>query len=83
METDAFNIKAAIADYFTDPAHTDLNIKPEALGAMDDIINRWSLRVNGDNIFIQVDDSSGKCPAEYQKLYSQWQSGTYTLKVLD
>ena len=83
---DAWNIKAAISDYFVDPAHTDLNIKPDDLADSDyvkDLKNPWSLSISDDNIFIHVVDSSGKCPAEYQERYPEWHSGTYTLKVLD
>jgi len=83
VESDALHIKAAIADYFSDPTHADLNIKPEDLGDMDNIINPWTLKVYEDNIFIQVVDSNKKCPDEYQKLYQKWHSGVYTLKVLD
>jgi len=50
---------------------------------MDYIENPWTLNVQENNIFIQVVDSSEKCPGEYQKLSAHWQSGVYTLKLLD
>ena len=87
VEEDAWNIKAALSDYFADPAHTELKIEPGVLAnglvKMEKINNSWTLNVCGDNIFIHVVDSSGKCPAEYQDRHPQWHSGIYTLKFID
>lgn len=83
VEGDAMNIRAVLSDYFSDPAHTDLNIKPDVLADTEYVENPWSLAASGDNIFIHVVDRSGKCPAEYQKRYPEWHSGIYTLKFLD
>ena len=83
---DADNIKAAIADYFGDPAHTDLNIAPDDLAGspyIQNIRNPWRLSVSADNIFIHVVDISGKCPHDYQACHPEWQSGIYTLKLLN
>ena len=83
VEEDAWNIKAALSDYFADPAHTELNIEPNVLSSTEKIKNPWTLNVCGDNIFIHVIDGSGKCPAEYQMRHPEWHSGIYTLKFLD
>ena len=83
---DAQNIKGAIADYYGDPAHTSLNISPDDLtdsSYIQSIKNPWHLSISADNIFIHVEDISGKCPSEYQARHPEWYSGTYTLKVLD
>jgi len=83
VEEDALNIKAALSDYFSDPAHTSLKIKPGVLADTEYIKNPWTLNSCGDNIFIHVVDSSGKCSDEYQGRYPEWHSGIYTLKFLD
>jgi hypothetical protein len=83
---DAANIKAAVADYFGNPAHTDLNITPDDLADssyIQNIENPWYLSVSADNIFIHVEDISGKCPPDYQACHPEWHAGTYTLQVLD
>ena len=83
VESEALNIKAALSDYFSNPAHNDINIKPEVLENTEYIKNPWTLSVHGDNIFIHVADGSAKCPAEYQARYPQWHSSRYTLKFFD
>jgi hypothetical protein len=83
VESEAVEIKAALSDYFSNPAHNDINIKPEALADIEYIKNPWTLSVSGDNILIHVTDGSGKCPAEYQAQYPQWHSSTYTLKLFN
>ena len=83
VEYDALNIKAALSDYFADPGHTDINIRPGVLADTEYIKNPWTLSVCGDNILIHVVDRSGKCPAEYQERYPEWHSGIYTLKFFD
>ncbi len=83
VESEALNIKAAVSNYFSNPAHNDINIKPEALAHTEHIKNPWTLSVHGDNILIHVTDGSGKCPAEYQARHPEWHSSMYTLKFFD
>ena len=83
VESEAMNIAAAIADYFSDPTHTDINIKPDVLADTEYIENPWTLTICGDNIFIHIADGSGKCPAKYQERYPEWHSSMYTLRVFD
>jgi hypothetical protein len=39
VESEAAEIKAALSDYFSNPAHNDINMKPEALADMEYIKN--------------------------------------------
>jgi hypothetical protein len=83
VESEARNIQAALIDYFSNPAHTDINIKPEVLANTEHIKNPWTLSVSGNNILIHLTDGSGKCPAGYQERDPKWHSGIYTLTFFE
>jgi hypothetical protein len=79
-ETDAGNIIAAIADFYSVPEQGD---RIPTRSDIEDIVyvdNPWTLTRCGDNFYINVVDRSGKCPAEYQNIYPEWNSNIYTLK---
>ena len=86
-ESDANNIAAAISDYFALPEHTTLPTISGGsvyLGFTLSSKNGKSQNiawVTGDassTITIVVQDSSGRCPDDYQESQPQWNSGKYT-----
>jgi hypothetical protein len=80
VESDANNIAAAIADYFSIPEHTQ--IKP---GDLDDgyhTENPWTFIQCSDAIYIYVYDIEEDCPIEYQNSYPEWDSHIYT-KIIE
>ena len=83
VEADAHHIAAAIGEYFANPTHADIHIKPDDLRNLDSIQNPWTITTCGDKIWVHVADGSGKCPSEIQSRMPQWQSGMFTLSVLD
>jgi type II secretory pathway pseudopilin PulG len=87
VETDASNVAAAIADYFSIGAHTQTP-------SMDELNNGQGFTFTGDNhggiagadpnlnITITVVDGSGRCPGEYQTRTPGWNgSGQFTKNV--
>ena len=65
-ESDANNISAEIADYFSIPTHTlILTADLSFVGSMN---NLWTITTFDPsvNITIEVTDSSGRCPTDYQ-----------------
>ncbi len=66
-ETDANNIAADIADYFAIPTHTTIDTADVSSNA---VTNKGAYGVITDdpnlNITITVEDTSGRCPADYQ-----------------
>ncbi len=64
VETDATNIAASIADYFSIPAHQDIATGDQAF--VPDF-NSYSITAADPSvaITITVSDASGRCPAEY------------------
>lgn len=81
FESDAFTIAAAIADYFSNPEHTDIKKSDIERMVGTYIYNPWTLTRDGDEYVIQVIDNSEKCPDDYQKRFPEWDSGRYTLKL--
>ena len=79
-ESDANSITAAIADYFSIPAH-------DSTPSLDDI----NITLSGNNtativgpisaIVVTVTDGSGNCPDNYQLMDEYWTSDVYTKKM--
>ena len=79
-ESDANSITAAIADYFSIPAH-------DSTPDLDDI----NITLSGNNsatvvgpidaIVVTVTDGSGNCPQNYMDLDDYWTSSVYTKKM--
>jgi prepilin-type N-terminal cleavage/methylation domain-containing protein len=79
-ESDASSITAAIADYFSIPAH-------DSTPDLDDI----NITLSGNNsasiagpieaITVTVTDGSGNCPDNYQEQDEYWNSDIYTKKM--
>ena len=80
IESDARAIAAAIADYFSNPEHTD--IKKSDIEEETFTDNPWTLTDDGDELVIQVIDKSEKCSENYQESSPEWDSGRYTFKIL-
>ena len=81
-ETDAGNVAATLADYFSIPTHTTV---PE----VSDAVSYLGIAMSGSNtvdvteatgtITIDVTDGSGRCPDEYQAAMDDWDgSGVFT-----
>ena len=81
VENDAHNIAAAIADYFATPEHSDIPIRSSDLELVGIIENQWTIFASKDEIFIQVFDTEGKCPLDYQEDHSEWNSNVYMKKL--
>jgi len=87
-ESDANGLAAAIADYFSIPAH---NSTPDyeagdisfTLSGSDDQQNTATVVGPIDAIQITVTDGSGNCPADYQQYDPYWNSFVYTKKMSD
>ena len=79
-ESDAKNIYAAISDFIPNPTYPDLAPIRAELENLVDVDNAWTFTICGDRFFIHVIDRSGKCPAEYQNQYQEWNAGVYTQK---
>ena len=79
-ESDANNITAAIADYFSIPAH-------DSTPSLDDVnvslSGNNSATISGaiDSIQVTVTDGSGNCPTTYQDADDYWTSSVYTKKM--
>ena len=79
-ESDANSLTAAIADYFSIPAH-------DSTPSLDDInltlSGNNSATVNGpiDAISVTVTDGSGNCPDAYMSMDPYWTSSVYTKKM--
>ena len=87
-ESDANGLAAAIADYFSIPAHDstpdyeggDISF---TLSGTDAQKNTATVVGPIDAISITVTDGSGNCPADYQKYDPYWNSFVYTKKMSD
>ena len=75
-ESDANNIAAAIADYFSVAEHND--IARSDIEKLVSIKNPWTFTRCDDNFFIHVVEESGECPAGYQDKDPSWNAGIYT-----
>ena len=79
-ESDANSITAAIADYFSIPAH-------DSTPSLDDINitlsgnNSASITGPIDAITVTVTDGSSNCPDNYQENDEYWTSDVYTKKM--
>lgn len=80
VESDASNIAAMIADYFSVPDHTE--VKPGDLDGGFQTENPWTIIQCGYVIYIYVYDVNEDCPIAYQNSYPEWNSGIYT-KIMD
>jgi hypothetical protein len=79
-EADANYIYSAISDYISVPEDRDVIPTHGDIEMRVDIENPWRLTRCSDRFFIHVIDRSGKCPAEYQNQYQEWNSNIYTLE---
>jgi hypothetical protein len=77
VESDARNVAAAIADYFSIPEHT--NIKPSDLEGLD-LENPWTFTKCGDEIIIIVFDRDMKCQRQGRDDQFEWNSYICTLR---
>jgi hypothetical protein len=80
VHADARKIAAAITDYLADPKHMD--VRPSDIEKFVGNVNPWTFAIKSDEIVIQVTDSSGKCPAEFQTEHPDWRSGIYTYRII-
>jgi hypothetical protein len=80
VESDANNIAAAIADYFSIPEHTD--IKHSDIARSFTPWNPWTLIKCGEKIYIYVYDRKEDCPVDYQNSVPGWDSHIYT-KIME
>jgi prepilin-type N-terminal cleavage/methylation domain-containing protein len=86
VETDAANVAAAIADYFSIPSHV-------ATPDIGELNNGAGFKFSGtntgtitgadpnSNITITVTDGSGRCPADYRDKSPDWDHGPATNAV--
>ena len=81
-ETDANSVAAAIADYFSIPAHTA--IVTADIGYQPSGNNTFTITAADPSvsITITVTDASGRCPADYQTASTKWTNGVYTLTMM-
>ena len=63
-ESDASSIAAAIADYYSIPAHTALLTAGQQ--AFVPPVNTYTITGTVDAIVVTVTDASGRCPADYR-----------------
>lgn len=64
VETDATNIVASIADYFSIPSHNNIATGDQAYAPS---INSYTISATNPStaITVTVTDASGRCPADY------------------
>ena len=79
-EADAHSISSAISDYISKPENQGTTPIRDDIKLMVDVRSPWTLTTCGEYFFINVVDSSGKCPAEYQNQYQEWNSNIYMLE---
>jgi type IV pilus assembly protein PilA len=84
-ESDANNLAAALANYYSVPNHTgyqtgEIGVATDWLGIHISGDNTARLSGDIDNIGISVIDASGRCPADYIQSQTDW-TATGTLKV--
>jgi prepilin-type N-terminal cleavage/methylation domain-containing protein len=79
-ESDAKSIAASIADYFSIPAHTDVNTTNISDVYTASGTNSFTIGASEPSsvITITVTDGSGRCPDAYQDANSFWTSNIYT-----
>jgi prepilin-type N-terminal cleavage/methylation domain-containing protein len=87
-ESDANNIAAAIADYFSVPSRVDApDTDPTAAKAAGLAMelsgtNSGEIGTNVQAMTITVTDGSARCPDDYQKSADGWNSGNDTYTVV-
>jgi len=72
-ESDAGSLAAAIADYYSIPAHTALLTEGDQ--AFVPPVNTYAITGTVDAIIITVDDVSGRCPPAYRTAQAQVGTG--------
>ena len=79
-ESDANSITAAIADYFSIPAHDST---PDLTEVNVTLSGGNTATITGpiDAISVTVTDVSTNCPTNYQDFDDYWNSGVYTKKM--
>ena len=79
-ESDANNITAAIADYFSIPAHDST---PSLADVNVALSGNNSATITGpiDAITVTVTDGSGNCPDSYKSQDEYWTGDVYTKKM--
>jgi type IV pilus assembly protein PilA len=86
-ESDANGLAAAIADYFSIPAHSSTPDYPDdisfTLSGSDDQQNSATVIGPIDSITITVTDGSNNCPDDYQKYDDYWDANVYTKRMAD
>ena len=96
VETDAANVAAAIADYFSIPSNrtvTDASLENAGVRRLLTNNNTWDI-TGGNNpnagITITVTDASGRCPSDYTDASTSansplgyWSSATQYRKIMD
>ena len=80
VESDANNIAAAIADYFSIPGRQ--HVKPGDLDGGYKSHNPWTFIQCQEKIYIYVYDHSEGCSIGYQDQYPEWNAHIYT-KVIE
>ena len=79
-ESDAKSIAAVIADYFSIPAHTDIDDDDVEAAYTATGNNTFTVSASdpSDVITITVTDGSGRCPAAYMDASTWWNNNIFT-----
>ena len=79
-EADADYIYAIVAEYISRPENRGIILKRSEIEGLIDVKSPWTFTTCGEQFFINVVDRSGKCPAEYQSQFKEWNSNIYLLE---
>ena len=79
-ESDAEYIYLTAAEYISRPENRGIALKRSDLDGLVDVKSPWTLTTCGEHGFINVVDRGGKCPAEYQRQFKEWNSNIYILE---
>ena len=85
-ETDAGNVAATLADYFSIPSHTSVPAASGAdsyLGVSMTVDNTVTVSESGGTITIAVTDGSGRCPDDYQAAQDGWNGSDVFTRTMD
>ncbi|MEE4266380.1 MAG: prepilin-type N-terminal cleavage/methylation domain-containing protein [Desulfobacteraceae bacterium] len=80
-ESDAGNVAATLADYFSIPSHTTVPEVTDAtsyLGISMSGENTVTVAEDTGTITITITDGSGRCPEEYQESQDNWDASVFT-----
>jgi type IV pilus assembly protein PilA len=85
-ESDAHAVAAALADYFSIPAHVSIaGLTPANLGVTMSgpagAQNTGTIGGTVNAITITVTDGSGRCPTDYQGSQADWAGQVFTLNM--